>query len=223
MSEGSYEDHVAREKTGHLLAYEEWESKLTHKERVLLGRAAVPDLEDHRAFSSRNVSLGVAVDAAERSSASYSPDVAGALDGDAELLAEAVGISLTQAEALLAYIEAKVEREAARRESQAICLIAGKFLSVTNAKLLAAGLAYASDLAVSSNMGTMQDWARQNAVSRAAVSKVAKIWQRELGLPAGSHMRAEEKCRAYSEAQKKNHWRNKKCSASLSQGLEEKL
>jgi hypothetical protein len=80
----------------------------------------------------------------------------------------------------------------------------------SNVKLLVAGLAYAADLAVTNQLGTMQDWAVRNGLSRAAVLKVAKFWQRELGLPASSHMRGEEKCQAYSEAQTQKHWRKQK-------------
>ena len=77
---------------------------------------------------------------------------------------------------------------------------------------------------MTNGLGTMQDWALQNGVSRAAVSKVAKFWQRELGLPAGSHMRDEQKCRAYSEAQKQKHWRNRKVvSAALDAGQTKKI
>ena len=103
------------------------------------------------------------------------------------------------------FLKKKIDEEAARRESRAITAIAGAFLKGTNSKLLPAGPAYESDLWVTSGMGTMQDWARENGVSRAAVSKVAKFWQRELELPAGSHMRDEQKCRAYSEAQRNKH------------------
>ena len=102
------------------------------------------------------------------------------------------------------FLKKKIDEEAARRESRAIKAIAGAFLKGTNSKLLAAGPAYESDLSVTSGMGTMQDWARENGVSRAAVSKAAKFWQRELELPTGSHMRDEQKCRAYSEAQRTN-------------------
>ena len=208
--EGSYEDHCRRENLAYLLAYEEWENSLSPKERAVLGRAAAPDFEDHRAHSSKREVTGALSDAAERSSASYWPDFAKEIDMEAEQLAEIASLPMDTAKLIAVYLSARVEQEAARKESTAIARIAGAFLKCANSKLLAAGLAYASDLSITAGMGTMQDWARQNGVSRAAVSKVAKFWQRELGLPAGSHMRDEDKCRAYSEAQKQKHWRNKK-------------
>ena len=211
--EGSYQDHVARERTAYLLAFEEFESSLSAQDRAALGRAAAPELEDHKAHSTKRVVLGAIGDAAERSAASYLPDLAEALDGDAECLAERAGISLTQAEVIYAYMREKIERESAAREAAAIVTIAAAFLKGANSKLLAAGLAYASDLALTNGMGTMQEWARENSCSRAAVSKVAKVWQRKLNLPAGSHMREESKCRAYSEAQQKKHWRKQKVGA----------
>ncbi len=186
----------------------------------MLGRAAAPDIEDHRAHTSKRVTLGVVGDAAERSSASYTPDFAAALDSDAERLAEAAGLSLAAATKIHAFMRERIDEESARKESRAIMAIPAAFLKGSNSKLLAAGLAYASDLALTSDMGTMQDWARENGVSRAAVSKVAKFWQRELGLPAGSHMRDEQKCLAYSEAQKSKHWRNQKVVAFSALGAE---
>jgi hypothetical protein len=223
-AEGSYETHVSRQNTAYLLAYEEWEDSLTPGERLQLGRAAAPELEDHKAHSTKRVVLGTLGDAAERSAASYTPDFAGVLDGDASLLAERAGISLEKAEAIFIFMQDRIERESAAREAAAIVTIAAAFLKGANSKLLAAGLAYASDLALTNGLGTMQDWARENGVSRAAVSKVAKFWQRQLGLPAGSHMRDEEKCQAYSEAQKSKHWRNQKVhSSALEAGGEQEI
>lgn len=220
--QGSYEDHCSRQNLAYLLAYEEWENSLSPRERNLLGRAAAPDLEDHRAHTSKREVIGALGDAAERSAASYQPDLPKEIDSDSDRLAEIAGISRKQAAVAAVYLQKRIEEEASRREARAITAIAGAFLKGANSKLLAAGLAYASDLAVTSGMGTMQDWARDNGVSRAAVSKVAKFWQRELGLPAGSHMRDEQKCRAYSEAQKQKHWRNQKVhAAALEAGGEE--
>jgi hypothetical protein len=138
-----------------------------------------------------------------------------------ERIAECAGISLDQARRAFAYMVDRIEVESRRKEASAIIMIAGAFLKAANSKLLAAGLAYASDLALTSGMGTMQDWARANSVSRAAVSKVAKFWQRQLGLPAGSHMREEAKCRAYSEAQQTKHWRKQKIARHAGGGPEE--
>ena len=208
-----YEDHAQRSNLAYLLAYEEWENSLTPELRTKLGSAASPDLEDHRAHNSKREVIGALADAAERSSASYSQDYATEIDSEEERIAELADIPLSKAKIICVYMQQRIEQEAAKRESKAIVTIAAAFLNATNSKLLAGGLAFASDLALTAGLGTMQDWARKIAVSRAAVSKVAKWWQRQLGLPTGSHMRDPEKCRAYSEAQKQKHWRKQKVVA----------
>jgi len=205
----------------YLLAYEEWENSLSSRERALLGRASAPDLEDYRAHTSKREVIGALGDAAERSAASYSPNMEKEIDRDADHLAEIAGLSKQQALIAGIYLRQRIEEEAARREAMVITTIAGSFMRTKNPKLLAAGLAFASDLAITAGMGTMQDWAVENSVSRAAVSKTAKFWQRNLKLPAGSHMRPEEKCRAYSEAQKTKHWRNQKVRAAALGAAEE--
>lgn len=213
-TDGAYEDHVAQEKSKYLLAYEEWENSLTPQEREMLGDAAAPELEDDD--SSKRMVTGVLGDVAERPSVSYTPDFAAAVDQEPELIAELATISLRASRIVHTYMLERIEREAARRESRVITVIAGTFLrSQSNAKLLSAGLAFAAGLAASSGMGTMQDWAMQNGVSRAAVSKLAVFWRRLLGLPAGPHMREDSKCRAYSEAQKQKHWRKQKVGTGV--------
>lgn len=362
MSVGDeYHAHKRRQEALYVLAFDEFEKNLTPDQRRALGSAAVPDVEDPRSHSSRRVSLGVLTDAAERVSASYTPNVTEAVDGtfdnpSPELLAEMVGIpldvvmgvsldelnpmpehlaeklgvSLDVAQRIFDWHNAAAARNAERIRMRAIVRIAGVFLDCANtklaaagltfagglalqyglgsiqdyaasidvsraaitknvkfwqgeldlperlapelrhpnlsdqhyllvqklafpseqrsilgrgilawhhraaarkaekikvraierivggfldcanSKLTAAGLAYAADLALTAGLGTMQDYALKIAVSRAAISKNAKFWQRELDLPAASNMRAAEKCRAYSEAQKAKHWRNQK-------------
>jgi hypothetical protein len=99
---------------------------------------------------------------------------------------------------ILAWHSRASARKAEKIKVRAIERIVGAFLDCANSKLTAAGLAYAADLALTAGLGTMQDYALKIAVSRAAISKNAKFWQRELDLPAASNMRAAEKCRAYS-------------------------
>jgi hypothetical protein len=358
-----YRAHKRREEARYVLAFDEFEKNLTPDQRRVLGSAAVPDVEDPRSHSSRRVSLGVLTDAAERVSASYTPNVTEAVDGTLEnpssellaemlaiplkvvtggvledlnptpeILAEKLGVSLDVAQRIFDWHNAAAARNAERIKMRAIVRIAGVFLDCSNArlaaagltfagglalqygigsitdyaasidvsraaiykhvkfwqgeldlperlapelrhpnlsgqtyllvrklafpgeqrsilgrgilawhsraaarkaekikvraierivggfldcansKLTAAGLAYAADLALTAGLGTMQDYALKIAVSRAAISKNAKFWQRELDLPAASNMRGAEKCRAYSEAQKAKHWRNQKCT-----------
>lgn len=211
-NEGTYVEHARRSEVEYLVSFEEWERSLSPADRARLGRAAAPDLEDHRAMGTKRMVIGLERDAADSSAASYSVDVAGVVDGPAEQLCELAGISMEQARKVVAWADARVEREAADRKSRVVVKVAGAFLNCANAKLMAAGLAYASDLALTTGMGTMNDYAASIAVSRQAVSKVAKFWQRELELAPGSHMRDEEKCAAYSQAQKAKHWRKNLCN-----------
>lgn len=213
-NEGSYDDHVRRQEMAYALTYEEFEAGLTPAQRGVLGKAAAPDLEDHKTMNTRRTVIGVDRDVADSQAASYAPDMASAVDGPAEQVAELAGITLDQARAVVAWADARVERESETRKSRVVVKIAGAFLNCANPKLQAAALAYASDLAVTSGMGTMQDYAQTIAVSRAAISKVSKWWQRELELPPGSHMRDEGKCKIYSAAQKAKHWRKQKMQKS---------
>jgi hypothetical protein len=362
-----YHAHKRRQEALYVLAFDEFEKNLTPAQRRALGSAAVPDVEDPRSHSSRRVSLGVLTDAAERVSASYTPNVTEVLDGtfedpspellaemlgvpldlvmgcrldermwnpSHELLAETLGVTLDAAWGILDWHNKVAGQKAEKIRMRAIVRIAGVFLDSENAemataglafanidlalrnglvkkrtpedfdlgvrdfvrkakevalaknvacivsrhgilssvkfwrrelelsdalevqpwlpagevrgilawhnrvagrkadkikmrvverilsefidcantKLTAAGLAYAADLALAHGLGTMQEYALRIAVSRAAISKNAKFWQRELNLPAASNMRDTEKCRAYSEAQKAKHWRNQKCT-----------
>jgi len=97
--------------------------------------------------------------------------------------------------------------------------IDGAFIKQTNFKLLAEGVAYACGLAITSKLGTVQNWARHIWIPSEAVSKVTKFRQWESGPPVELHMRNEEKCRAYSEAQKNGD--TKKSTPPRWRGLEE--
>ena len=111
---------------------------------------AAPDFEDFHARLSKREELGVVGDAAERSLARYTPNLAPEIDDDPSIRAERAG--------------------------HVIVRVVGVFLkSGSNMKLMVAGLAYAVDLAVMNQLVTMQHLAIRNGLSRSAVSKVAKI------------------------------------------------
>jgi hypothetical protein len=75
-----YHAHKRREEARYVLAFDEFEQTLPPEQRRILGSAAVPDAEDTLSHGSRRVSLGVLTDAAERVSASYTPNMTEALD-----------------------------------------------------------------------------------------------------------------------------------------------
>jgi len=216
----AYGAHVSRQELAYLLAYEEFERSLTPAERIILGSAAVPDIEDPCTRNARRIVLGASRDAAERSSASFSIDYSEYVDGNAGRLADVAGVSMGDAKKIIARIEELSASALQAHRANLLFYISGFFLSCANPKLQAVGLAYAADMALTAGLGTMQDWALKNGVSRAAVSKVAKAWQRRMGFPPGSHMRDEAKCRAYSNAQMQKHWRGRKVAGGLREGRE---
>ncbi len=203
-----YESHVQRENTAYLLAYEEFEAKLTPQQRAFIGRPATPDIEDHHACNTRKVLIGISGDAADSKWACEHPDVAKDIDTVVDELRE-IGIPASVCSSLASWHTRRVEMEAETAKASLIVKFAGIFLNGSNVRLVAAGLAYAGDLALVYGMGSMDSWAKKHGLSRQAVSKVANFWRRELGLTGGSHMRDDKTREAYRKAQTNNHWRKK--------------
>jgi hypothetical protein len=213
-ADDEYQSHRRREEARYVIAFDEFEQNLTPDQRRMLGSAAVPDVEDTRSHGSRRVSLGVLTDAAERVSASYTPNVTEAVDGTLEnpssellaemleiplnvvtggvledlnptpeILAEKLGVSLDVAQRIFDWHNAAAARNAERIKMRAIVRIAGVFLDCSNTKLSAAGLTFAGGLALQYGIGSIQDYAASIDVSRAAITKNVKFWQGELDLP----------------------------------------
>ncbi|MEI6715990.1 MAG: hypothetical protein WCO60_19745 [Verrucomicrobiota bacterium] len=209
-----YEQHVRRQSLAYTLAYADFEANLTPEERKIAGSAAVPELEGH-------ISYGVSPigDASDAEVASYCPDMALECDTLVERLAEMLEDMgerpLEVAEKLVKFIGALVDREAAKRSANGLQRVAATFLYTSNAKLSAAGLAFAVGLDAMNGFGTMAEYAASIGVSRQAVSKVAKQFQEELDLPPSPHMRSDAVCETYSEVQKTNHWRSKTCKKRM--------
>lgn len=208
MSEyqGGNEEFVRKEEFAYLLAYDEWMGTLSDVERRALedGGVDVPDLDP----VSRSATA-VSRDAADLSMAAVSVDFAAGADGPVERLQEAFGLNRAQAEGVAAFLREKVRRDSNRLLGNAISFIAGEFLQAANLKLYAAALAFASDLSVTSGMGSMRQWATRNGLSVAAVSKVSRHLRKGLALGPGNHLRDDRISEICSTAQKKNHWRKK--------------
>lgn len=195
----------------YLTAYEEWERNMDGATRELLAGSvargvAAPDLEDLQTRPGKRIVLGLAGDAAERAAVA-APDMGALLDGCADVLQERWGVSPGAAVEIAAWMDARVEREAEERKAMVVARMVGLFVNASNAKMLSASLAYAAGLALPYGLGSMEEWATSNGVTRQAVSKQAKKWRKELGLAPGEHGRSEELCQKYSEAQKNGHWR----------------
>jgi hypothetical protein len=202
-----YLAHVRREELRYLCAYEEWERSLSPEDRAALKGAAAPDIEDYESHNTKREVLGIAADVADSSLAVVLPNLAQEIDGPVDELQDLFGLDGVTAAKVALWAEQRINREAEHRKARVLVRVAGAFLNASNPKLLSAGLAFASDLAVTAGLGNMQEWASQNGVSRAAVSKVAKKWQEELELPVASHMKGAQACASYAAAQRQKHWR----------------
>ncbi len=207
---GGYEAHVTRMNTEYLMEYEQFEKSLSPEERRRLAGASVPELPSFQARGrGRREVIGISRDAAESPVASFSEDLPGAIDAAADEIREKfLPLSPKLALQIARWHEERVIQESEKRKASVIITIAAAFLGGSNVKLLAAGMAYATDLAITTGMGTMQAWAIKTGLSKSAISKSAKWWKKALGLPGGSHMRDEETCASYSRAQQEKHWRN---------------
>lgn len=76
------------------------------------------------------------------------------------------------------------------------------------------GIAFATGLDFLNGI-SMTEAAKKCSVTRAAVSKSAKEWQRVLNFPPSRHMKSEEACKSYSKTQTENHWRHRSSMASI--------
>ncbi len=105
--------------------------------------------------------------------------------------------------------------KAEKSKVRAIERIEGGFLDCANSKLTAVGLAYASNLGLTANLGTMQEYALKIGVYRSAIFKNAKSWQRELDLPAASNMRGAENVGPIARHKKPNTGATKNSPSSV--------
>lgn len=141
-------------------------------------------------------------------------DVAALIDTPAEILAETHGLTIPQALALIAWCKSEIASAIRTHEAHLLQVIVGGLLAAKNPKLSAAGLAFAANLSALNGLGSQSEYAKDNSVSRSAISKIVKAWQRALGLRASAHQKSEKACAAYSSAATQHHWRNRKASAS---------
>lgn len=141
-------------------------------------------------------------------------DVASFIDTPAEILAETYALTLAQADALILWCKAQTAAAIRSHEAHLLQVIVGGLLAAKNPKLSAAGLAFAANLSALNGLGSQSEYAKDNSVSRSAISKIVKAWQRALGLRASAHQKSEKACAAYSTAATQSHWRKRKASAS---------
>ena len=153
-------------------------------------------------------------DVAESAEASFTLDIAAELDTLPDFLVEQFGVSRAHAMAVAAWHKATVDSQAAAYKSWLFQKLISGFLVSRNAKLTAAGLAFATNMtslaSVMNGLHSMTAWAKAHHLSRAAVSKVTKRWAHELRLPHSPHMKSQEACARYAVVARQNHWRRQK-------------
>lgn len=218
MDEGTYEDHRRRADLAYLLEYTEWVESLGEADRRKLEETASAnhvrsrDIREPDLDETSRTATGASGDAAESAAAAEWPVMR--LDTLSDLLREELGLTEWQAGGVVELLRTWSARLATYEKARVVTKVAGQFLCSSNAKLDAAGLAYAANLAITSGMGSIRQWARANGVSPFGVSKVAKRWHRELDLPPSPHLRDESLSRVYaggqSNPEKGGHWRERK-------------
>lgn len=203
MSDGTYDDHRQRQLAAARVSFTEWLNRLPAKQRVLVKCIGAPE-------DDAEMANGRAKDVADLPIASYRPDIASLVDTLADEIAEKFKIQPDIVTLLANWMVFEIERQALSFRSNDINKIIGVFIDCQNPKLFSAGLAFAADLAALNGLGTQAAYARSIKLSRAAVSKTTKMWQRLLNLRPSSHMKSEEACQSYSRKATTDHWRKHK-------------
>lgn len=204
-----YEEHREIEEGKYLESYETWVSKLSTKQKRELGRMGLlkPD-PGYR--ETKSYQLPEDVDMENMKTLSYKVDMSEGLDRLTDQFQEMLDIDEEKARKLAKWHYQHVSAEVTKREGFLLQRIVAGFIGTSNAKLSAAGLAFAADLAALNGLKNQAEYARKNNVSRSIVSRHTKFWSRLLELRPSSHMKSEEACEKYAEIGKTQHWRKKK-------------
>lgn len=186
--------------------YRRWFASLPSKEKDKL-RALKLDkpATDSQQVSGRSAPRDPTPDRA--STAAFDPSD---LDSHADQLAQRFDLDDHTAQELATHFFQRLQADRKSRQSNLLQSIIGLLLRAENIKTSAAGLAYASGLAVVNNFGSIHDYAKRSGLSPAAISKQQKKWRETLGLKPSIHAKPPAACAAFSKAQKSSHWRNAK-------------
>ncbi len=178
-----------------------WSSDKSTQQQIKEGGLYDPDDDYGVVKNNRNESDPGESNTARTESHEYS-------ESTTDVLHELLGGS-ESTEALERYIEARVQKEVEMRVSHNLQQVVGVFLAAPNARIAAAGLAFAAGLSALNGLKNQTQFARLIGVSKGAVSKSTRYWKVLLDLPDNPHMKTEPACESYSRAQKKAHWRNR--------------
>lgn len=207
MPHSSYESHATRLQKKAEEAHALWLSTLTpeqYQQAIDYG-VIDPPKDSHKVGGHPPCQTK---DLAESPRASFENDIAEDIDTLPEEIADTFGIPLAIAAEIAQWHEEVVTHAANQYQSHLIQSIVGGILSSRNPKLAAAGIAFATKLDALNGMN-QSDYAAANNISRQAVSKCTKHWQRVLGVAPSAHQKSESACAAYKEAATNDHWRQK--------------
>lgn len=136
-------------------------------------------------------------------------NIAEQLDALPAVIADKFGLDIKTSQKIAEWHEAIVEQTSQQHQAQIIQNIIAGLLSTRNPKLAAAGIAFATELDALNGLN-QAEFARENNITRSAVSKCTVYWQRVLGVKPSVHQKSENACLAYKHNAVNDHWRNKK-------------
>ena len=214
----AYTEHARKQQAAASKEYATWLTTLSLKDRQHLQRndLIIPPTDEHEVGGQSPYSLS---DIADTPLARTDTDYALAIDRPHEILADEFDLTTEQSQNLIAWHNSEIKAAVDREKANYLQLIVGGLLSSKNPKLNAAGLAFAANLGALNGLPCQREYARQNHVSRQAVSKVVKAWQESLELHPSAHQKSEAACQTYSEVGKSNHWRDRSFKASMATQL----
>lgn len=203
----SYEDHAARLQARAEKEHALWLSTLTPEQyqEALKYNVITPPRDTHKVGGH---SPEQKKDLAESPRASEEIDIAEEIDTLAERLADAHKIPLEAAQQISIWHTEAIDQSTIQHQAEIIQNIVAGILSAENPKLAAAGIAFATRLDALNGLNQTQ-FADDNNITRQAVSKCTKHWQKILGVPPSAHQKSESACKSYQHAAATKHWRNK--------------
>lgn len=154
----------------------EWAKSLPEEERkMVLGMPKIT-AEPH--------AVGMDKDAATWDEASETPDMAGVLDMEHELLMEQFGLAEAQAMSVMRWAKEREHNATRAMQARVLGVILGQFLGnkTNDAKVLFWALAFQSGLARHLTSHNAHSKAKELGVTRALMSYWQKVWEDQLGL-----------------------------------------
>lgn len=208
-----YEAHARNLNERATIAHREWVRSLTPSMRKKLKGMGVLDPPDDSPEVGGH-SPWQEVDAAESPLAKIDADPAKEIDSRVEIIADEWGLTLEAAAALLKWHDEAVAAAIYQNQSDLLAIVVGGLIGAKNIKIASAGLAFAAQLDAVNGLGSQSDYARSLGVSKSAISKSTRAWERDLGLQKSPHQKSASACETYSRIGKDNHWRTQKVSAA---------